>query len=198
MPGKRIERLQIMLSEEELAAIDEWRFRHRMPSRSAAVRAMLNVAIRNNPPPPDEEAPHGEVAPSKDVGVLACPPAAVEAGTALRRRLVVIEPEREATAGITSLLEQAGHEVVALLTGLENWRETAFRDPPDCAVIGDGLTPEAAARMADELARHRMPFVYFRARPEAPVPARLQDAPAIHTGANADDFNKSLARVCSP
>ncbi len=39
-------RLQIMLSEEELAAIDDWRFRHRMPSRAAAIRNLLNVALK--------------------------------------------------------------------------------------------------------------------------------------------------------
>ncbi|MEO4042032.1 hypothetical protein AAFN47_10545 [Hoeflea sp. CAU 1731] len=30
--------LQIMLDEEDLAAIDDWRFSQRMPSRTAAVR----------------------------------------------------------------------------------------------------------------------------------------------------------------
>jgi hypothetical protein len=39
-------RLQIMLNEEELAAIDDWRFRHRMPSRAAAIRNLLNIALK--------------------------------------------------------------------------------------------------------------------------------------------------------
>jgi metal-responsive CopG/Arc/MetJ family transcriptional regulator len=39
-------RLQIMLSEEELAAIDNWRFEHRMPSRAAAIRNLLNMALK--------------------------------------------------------------------------------------------------------------------------------------------------------
>ncbi len=34
-------RLQIMLEPEELAAIDDWRFAKRMPSRAAAVREIL-------------------------------------------------------------------------------------------------------------------------------------------------------------
>jgi len=38
-------RLQIMLSEEELTAIDNWRFQHRMPSRAAAIRQLLNVGL---------------------------------------------------------------------------------------------------------------------------------------------------------
>jgi hypothetical protein len=37
----RIERLQIMLTEDELAAIDDWRFARRMPSRAAAIREIV-------------------------------------------------------------------------------------------------------------------------------------------------------------
>jgi len=37
----RGERLQIMLTDEELAALDNWRFEKRMPSRAAAVRELL-------------------------------------------------------------------------------------------------------------------------------------------------------------
>ena len=38
MNDLRGERLQIMLSPEELSAIDDFRFKHRMPTRAAAVR----------------------------------------------------------------------------------------------------------------------------------------------------------------
>ena len=38
-------RIQIMLSDEELAAIDDWRFQQRMPSRAAAIRQLLNVGL---------------------------------------------------------------------------------------------------------------------------------------------------------
>jgi hypothetical protein len=41
----REERLQIMLSPEELKAVDNFRFRHRMPSRAAAVRELLRHGI---------------------------------------------------------------------------------------------------------------------------------------------------------
>lgn len=37
----REERLQIMLTPEELAALDTWRFSRRMPSRAAAIRELL-------------------------------------------------------------------------------------------------------------------------------------------------------------
>ena len=41
----RGERLQIMLSPEELAAIDDFRFQHRMPTRAAAVRELLKLGL---------------------------------------------------------------------------------------------------------------------------------------------------------
>ena len=38
-------RLQIMLDDAELAAIDDYRFQHRMPSRAAAVRQLLRLGM---------------------------------------------------------------------------------------------------------------------------------------------------------
>lgn len=41
----REERLQIMLAPEELKAVDNFRFEHRMPSRAAAVRELLRYGL---------------------------------------------------------------------------------------------------------------------------------------------------------
>ena len=41
----RGERLQIMLTEDELSALDDWRFSRRMPSRAAAVRELLRRGL---------------------------------------------------------------------------------------------------------------------------------------------------------
>jgi hypothetical protein len=41
----RGERLQIMLTAEELEALDNWRFSARMPSRAAAVRELLRRGL---------------------------------------------------------------------------------------------------------------------------------------------------------
>jgi hypothetical protein len=41
----RGERLQIMLSPEELRVVDSFRFQHRMPSRAAAVRELFRLGI---------------------------------------------------------------------------------------------------------------------------------------------------------
>jgi hypothetical protein len=41
----RGERLQIMLTEAELNAVDDWRFAKRMPSRASAIRELLKRGL---------------------------------------------------------------------------------------------------------------------------------------------------------
>ena len=43
--GKRTEKQQVMLSDEELKAIDDWRFDHRLPSRAAAIRELISRGL---------------------------------------------------------------------------------------------------------------------------------------------------------
>ncbi|MCC9624357.1 hypothetical protein LPB41_21960 [Thalassospira sp. MA62] len=46
MPSsKRTEKLQIMLDDEELKVIDDWRFDHRMPTRAAAIRELIRRGL---------------------------------------------------------------------------------------------------------------------------------------------------------
>jgi len=46
MPSeKRGERLQILLTPEEVSALDDWRFKTRMPSRASAVRELLKRGL---------------------------------------------------------------------------------------------------------------------------------------------------------
>lgn len=42
---ERAERLQIMLSPEELSALDDFRFKNRMPSRASAIREILRRGL---------------------------------------------------------------------------------------------------------------------------------------------------------
>jgi hypothetical protein len=64
----REERLQIMLSPEELRAVDNFRFEHRMPSRAAAVRELLRYGIANAGAVRDYAG-----VPSSEFGVLKAP-----------------------------------------------------------------------------------------------------------------------------
>lgn len=65
MDQPREERLQIMLTPEELRALDDFRYGSRLPSRAAAVRELLKRGL--------ESAPKGKAddgSRSRDFGVL--------------------------------------------------------------------------------------------------------------------------------
>lgn len=64
----RPERLQIMLTQEELAALDDWRFARRMPSRAAAVRELLKRGLEAE----GVELANGKMR-SRDFGVVEGP-----------------------------------------------------------------------------------------------------------------------------
>lgn len=38
--------LQVMMTREEIKAIDDWRFEHRLPSRAAAIRELMRRGVK--------------------------------------------------------------------------------------------------------------------------------------------------------
>jgi hypothetical protein len=62
---EREERLQIMLSAHELRAIDDFRFKYRLPSRAAAVRELMKRGLEAI-----STGPASDGSRSKDFGVL--------------------------------------------------------------------------------------------------------------------------------
>ncbi len=63
--SKRSERLQLMLDDAELKAIDDWRFENRMPSRAAAIRELLRRGLQapgfEDPPSNSKSTEYGVV-----------------------------------------------------------------------------------------------------------------------------------------
>ena len=45
-------RVPLVLSVEELRELDDWRFAHRHPTRTAALKAMMRIAIEAAPASP--------------------------------------------------------------------------------------------------------------------------------------------------
>jgi hypothetical protein len=62
---EREQRLQIMLSAGELAAVDDFRFKFRLPSRAAAIRELLKRGLEGQ-----QTGPANAGSRSKDFGVL--------------------------------------------------------------------------------------------------------------------------------
>jgi hypothetical protein len=66
MSLSRGERLQVMLSADELVALDDWRFSRRMPSRASAIRELLKRGLAA-----DGFSLADRAVKSKDFGLLA-------------------------------------------------------------------------------------------------------------------------------
>jgi hypothetical protein len=66
MPLGRVERLQIMLTPDELTAVDDWRFARQMPSRAAGIRELLRRGLAAEGLPLADRSTK-----SKDFGVFA-------------------------------------------------------------------------------------------------------------------------------
>ena len=62
MPPKRTEKIQLMLDDNELQAIDDWRFENRLPSRAAAIRELIRRGLvkADEFKEPPTDAPSGE------------------------------------------------------------------------------------------------------------------------------------------
>lgn len=43
--SKRTERLQVMLNDEELISIEDWRFQNRIGSRASAIRLLIQLGL---------------------------------------------------------------------------------------------------------------------------------------------------------
>lgn len=65
-PQKRTERIQLMLDDDELEAIDDWRFQNRLPSRAAAIRELIKRGFLNR----DLEPPDTRDSTTRDFTVL--------------------------------------------------------------------------------------------------------------------------------
>ena len=76
----RGERLQIMLSPDELNVLDEFRFKQRMPSRAAAVRELLKRGLAA-----EGYAIGAYGTKSADYGVITSPPESERPGSGRRK-----------------------------------------------------------------------------------------------------------------
>lgn len=66
-PQKRTEKIQVMLDDDELVAIDDWRFAKRLPSRAAAIRELIRrgLVVSDDLPAPPSDAASGEFSVTK-------------------------------------------------------------------------------------------------------------------------------------
>lgn len=132
MSSKRTSRIQLMFDDEELAALDEWRFSRRMPSRAAAMRALMRFGLKLDVDVDDMGIDPATVASNK-IGVVGG---------------VDIDPERELDELLSDLL---GDQTIALAREFATERKLTLKEAlhQACAIALDaeksGLGPSAGA-----------------------------------------------------
>lgn len=178
---KRAERLQLMLTQDEIEFVDNWRFEHKMPSRSAAVRALLRLAfeVDGRSPGTDERGAVGVS--SADVGILSTD-ARVDRLMSVddhdAERIVIGCTDLLAGHAARSLLFEAGFDTAGPMTDAADIRGASRGAIATILVAGEeigGLDEIARALMALNL-----PLLVASTRAAADtLPIDIGDAPTI-------------------
>ncbi|MEZ5669739.1 MAG: response regulator [Alphaproteobacteria bacterium] len=190
MAGKRVEKIQIHVNDEELAAIDEWRFEHRMPSRSAAVRAMLHVALNRKGP---KVMPLATVVSSREAGVVEASPALSAAlGTGARPKALLVEDEYLIAVGLEAIVEELGFDVLGPVANSDEARGIVEANRPDVAVLDVDLGGATSFDLALLLQRQRIPFVFCSGM-TTELPEALKGVPVVAKPFVKDELAAHLA-----
>jgi CheY-like chemotaxis protein len=176
MRGKRNERIQILLNDEELKAVDEWRFENRMPSRSAAVRALVHLALKGRGK--KSVRPEGAIS-SRDVGIIdSSPELAAALGTGDRKKVLLVEDEFLVALGLESMIEDLGFDIMGPAFSADEAMELIGTGRPDAAILDVDLGRETSFHLAEHLKKKRVPLV-FCTGVETECPESLKDVPVL-------------------
>lgn len=156
MPDKRTEMIQVLLNEEELRAIDAWRFDNRMPSRSASIRALLHVGLKAR----SKTRIDGNFN-AREVGVIEAPASLQAAlGTGERKKVLIVEDEYLIAAGLESIVEGLGYEVVGPAGSTKEAKAILKDTRPAAAILDVDLGKETSFAIAAQLKELAVPIVF--------------------------------------
>ncbi|MGF1606034.1 MAG: hypothetical protein ACFB22_06810 [Rhodothalassiaceae bacterium] len=160
MATKRGERLQVMLTLAEVEAVEEWRFAHRMPTRSAAVRALMNLGLKASASATGDRPLLDRTVASGAVGVVPSEEGADRAFAPARGpQVLVVARDFLLGQGYAAVLAQSGYHALGPATDSEEALILARQNPAKVAVIdlqdaaGDALT------LANKLAHYGLAAV---------------------------------------
>ena len=161
-----------MLDDAELEAIDDWRFKNYMPSRAAAVRALMHVALKSRGIA--EFRPVGALA-SRDVGVVKSSPELQTAlGTGARKKILLVEDEYLIAAGLELILDELGYEVLGPVSGCEEAKAILEKEQPHAAVLDFALGNRTSLDLAEILMQQNIPIMFCTGvTPDLPYAMRL-------------------------
>jgi len=192
----RGERLQLMLTAEEIEAVDTWRFDHRMPSRSAAVRALIKLGFEAGPAP-DEAPPAANVerVPSSAVGILDTDRRVDAALTGDDDISVIVAGTDLMMAHATrSILDCAGRATPEPALTADDFRAIVRKARPRALVVvvhGPAVDRKA---LVDAVAEAALPTVICAEKnPVGGLPDALRDAPRISFVSAPEVLAKAVA-----
>lgn len=158
---KRAERLQLMLTLDEVDAVETWRFEHRMPSRSAAVRALMNLGLRVDTDSGAPEEMTNQHISSSDVGVVQIDGLVDRAlgQVSDRKSVAIVGSDALIAHGLKSILSDAGYRIDGPISEIETAADTVKRRL-HIAIVFDvaELSPENV-RIAEALSKKELPLV---------------------------------------
>ena len=162
MAGKRAERLQVMLTHEEVKAVDEWRFDNRMPSRSAAARALMNLGLRAERSEREKHALLDHPISSGNIGIVDKPaPGRPSVAARKNNSVLLADSDFLVAQGISTLLTARGFEIVGPVASTEEAIALTRENRPDAAVLETRLREgETVEKLADELTRNNIPYIF--------------------------------------
>ena len=181
MAQKRAERLQIMLTLEEVKKVEEWRFENRMPSRSAAVRALMNLGLNSDVVLDRPALSEGAIS-SSDVGILENESVETLAPEASQDRpdVLVVEKDFLVSRGMKDLLDAGGINVIGPVPGWKEARPHLNSADLAAAVIGEPDSNDELRQIVERLSARGVPFLFCLARePKACLPRSLWSAPVV-------------------
>lgn len=178
---KRAERLQLMLNSDEIDAVDTWRFEHRMPSRSAAVRALMNLGLKVRVGHGSRSDGMGQVA-SADIGIVTTDIRVTESlgQVASNAGLLVFATDPVTGFGLASILTREGISVRPPVVGLDHALEIVQDEPLDAVVLALGTREFEAEQVAKIVERSsRVLLVCLDPALAADLPECLRTVPTL-------------------
>lgn len=199
---KRAERLQLMLTLDEIDAVENWRFEHRMPSRSAAVRSLMNLGLSVETAQGDTSILTRDQIASSDIGV-------VENSSKVERALGQVQDNETAILvagsnaliahGLKSLLSEAGFTPIGPVADFEAAR-TELKESKPAAVVLDLPSDDAdALKFARSLKRQGTRFLICTGESSADgLPGTLKSVPMVSRLSAADLLGEAVRSLLSP
>ncbi|WP_286829896.1 MULTISPECIES: hypothetical protein [Kordiimonas] len=199
MSEKRAERLQVMLTQEEVSAVDEWRFENRMPSRSAAARALMNLGLNSvKQGAGTEELLNNPVA-SGDIGIVDLDPVVEDALTSAGPpAILLVDADILVARGIGSLLGQSGYNTIGPAATADEALALTRENTLGGAVLETHLGSDKIEKLADELTRQQVPFLFCSAHdPRTHLAERFWSVPVVAKSRAMTDLMPALAKLVS-